>query len=82
MSLYAIFIHFIFKRKEVKEVLLCFIDFPDAQIRCQWFVVTDCAWSVLTKAALHGRDAIKIEPSVETKKETLQRALLNSVFLY
>lgn len=35
----------IFKRGVVKEVLLGFIDFSDAQIKCQWFVLIDCAKS-------------------------------------
>lgn len=35
----------IFKRRVFKEVLLGFIDFSDAQIKCQWFVVIDGAKS-------------------------------------
>lgn len=66
----------IFKRRVVKEVLLGFIDFSDAQIKCQWFVVMDCAKSpCLLKQPL----------TAERRENRTQRAIkalasLNSAF--
>lgn len=51
----------IFKRRVVKEVLLGFIDFSDAQIKCQWFVLIDCAKSpCLLKQPLTAETSTKL----------------------
>lgn len=54
----------IFKHRVVKEVLLGFIDFSDAQIKCQWFVVIDCAKSpCLLKQPLTAKTSGKLNPA-------------------